>query len=66
MLLGVSDMINDPNLSSLLMPYGLGLVVAFIFTLLSYKYLTSLVKKGKLLYFSIYCLLLGIGILIFL
>lgn len=66
MLLGVSDMIHDPNLSSLLMPYGFGLVVAFIFTLISYKYLTSLVKKGKLLYFSIYCLLLGIGILIFL
>lgn len=65
MVLGISDMISDPALSSLILPYAMGLVVAGIVTFASYRYLTSFIKKGKLIYFSIYCLLLALTVLIF-
>lgn len=65
MILGISDMISDPNISSLLLPFSLGLITAGIITYLSYRYLTEFVRKGKLIYFSVYCLLLAFTILLF-
>ena len=65
MILGVKDLLECPNLTSLLMPYTLGIIVAGIITLLSYKWLANWVKKGKLWYFAIYCLLLASFIFIY-
>ena len=65
MVLGVSDLLNSGNLVRLLLPYSLGVIIAGTITLLSYKWLASWVKKGKLQYFSIYCLLLAIFIFIY-
>lgn len=65
MILGAKDIITSPNLSSLLLPYSLGVVIACVITYFSYEWLSNWVKKGKLQYFSIYCLLLAIFIFIY-
>lgn len=65
MLLGVSDMIEAGNLSSLAIPYLCGLVSACIVTYFTYKWLTNLVQKGKLWKFSIYCVCLALFIFIY-
>ena len=65
MLLGVSDLVASGNLTTLLLPYLLGLASALIVTYFTYKWLSELVKKGKLWKFSIYCLLLAIFIFIY-
>jgi len=65
MILGVSDLINNPNLSSLLLPYGIGMVIAGVITYFSYEWLSSWVKKGRLAYFSVYCLFLAAFIFIY-
>jgi len=65
MLLGVVDLIQLSNISELILPYALGMMVSLIVTLFSYKWLSEWVKKGKLWKFSIYCLLLAIFIFIY-
>lgn len=65
MLLGTIDLLKTPNISSLLLPYTVGLIISLIITFFSYNWLTNWVKRGKLWYFSIYCLTLSIFILIF-
>ena len=63
--LGVLDMVEAGNIQSLLLPYGLGLLAATIVTYLSYQWLSSLVQKGRLWKFSIYCLCLGLFVLFY-
>lgn len=65
MVLGVSDLVNAGNLIKMLLPYSLGIAIAGTITLLSYRWLASWVKRGKLQYFSFYCLLLAIFIFIY-
>ena len=65
MALGVFDIIEAGNLSSLLMPYTLGMIAAGIVTFFSYKWLSEWVKKGQLWKFSLYCLLLVMFIFIY-
>lgn len=63
--LGVKDMLNAANMPSLILPYAIGMVIALVITLFSYEWLSNAVKKGKLVYFSIYCLLLAAFIFIY-
>jgi undecaprenyl-diphosphatase len=65
MILGVKDLLEAPNLNTLVLPYTLGMIAALIVTYFSYKWLSDWVKKGKLWKFSIYCLLLGIFVLFY-
>ena len=65
MILGVSDLTNSVEFSSLMIPYIAGMIAALIVTYFSYKWLSNLVKKGKLLKFSIYCVILSIFIFIY-
>lgn len=65
MLLGVKDLINTANISSLILPYTLGMIASGIVTYFSAKWFINIMKKGKLWYFSIYCLIVGILVLLF-
>lgn len=65
MILGVSDLTNSVEFSNLIIPYIAGMIAALIVTYFSYKWLSNLVKKGKLLKFSIYCVILSIFIFIY-
>lgn len=63
MILGVKDLANMDT--SVMLPYFIGMSLAFLVTFISYKWLSSIVKNGKLIYFSIYCLLLSLFIFIY-
>ena len=65
MILGIKDLLEASNLNALIFPYTLGMIAAGIVTYFSYQWLSNWVKKGKLWKFSIYCLLLGIFVLIY-
>lgn len=65
MVLGVSDLLQVGNLSSIAIPYLCGLVAACIVTYFTYKWLSELVQKGKLWKFSIYCICLALFIFIY-
>ncbi len=65
MLLGVTDLVEAGNLTTLLVPYLSGMAAACIVTYFTYKWLTELVRKGKLWKFSIYCICLALFIFIY-
>ena len=62
-ILKAKDLIATPT--SLLFPYLCGMLMALIVTYFSYKWLSNMVKNGKLWKFSIYCMCLAIFILIY-
>lgn len=64
-ILGVSDLANTSELSSMLVPYLAGMIAAGMVTFFSYKWLSNLVKKGSLWKFSIYCVILALFIFIY-
>jgi len=65
MFLGIIDLINTPNISNLIIPYLIGMIVSFIVTYITTKWFISIVKKGKLIYFSLYCLIVGLIVILF-
>lgn len=60
MFLGVSDLISSGNLSELLIPYIVSMIAAGIVTYFAAKLFIDIMKKGKLIYFSIYCFIVGL------
>lgn len=66
MILGVKDLLETTNLSSLILPYTFGMIASAILTYFSAKWFINIMKKGKLIYFSIYCLIVGLLVLLFL
>ena len=66
MILGIKDMIESGNLSSLWLPYLLGMIVSGVLTYFSIKLVSKIVKENKLIYFVFYCLILGTLTLLFL
>lgn len=65
MLLGVLDIAKTGSLSKVFLPYSVGLLLSLLATLVSYKFLSNIVKKGKLIIFALYCLILSLSIFIF-
>lgn len=65
MLLGVKDFITVGIVFSLLGYYVVGMVFAFAFTLIAYKWLTNVVEKGKLWHFSLYLFFIAIFTIIY-
>ena len=64
-ILGLSDIIKINNID-LFIPYLLGIIFSFIVSFFTLKWFREFVQKGKLIYFSIYCLIIGILSLLFL
>lgn len=60
MVLGISDLINAGNLNELFIPYIVSMIAAGIVTYYAAKLFIDIMKKGKLIYFSIYCFIVGI------
>lgn len=59
------DVIKSGIASNLLLGYFLGMVAAGIVTYFTYKWLSEIVKNGKLWKFSIYCVLVALFIFIY-
>lgn len=64
-ILGVKDVIEVGISSSMLIYYIIGMIFSGIFTLLTYKILSDIVKRGKLWKFSIYLFIVGILVLLY-
>ena len=68
MLLKIKDLISEPAIASEVSISSLtvGFLAAFIAGVAACTWMINLVKKGKLIYFAIYCILVGIIVLLFL
>lgn len=63
--MGIMDFISTPASTNLLLPYTFGMLASLFVTYFTYKWLSNIVKKGKLWKFSIYCFLLSLFIFIY-
>ena len=65
--LNIIDIIKDPALLGGIgfVPLAVGFLAAFISGCLACKFMINLVKKGKFIYFAIYCAIVGIATIIF-
>ena len=64
-VLGVSDFLNEPNKVDLAIPYLAAFIATLIMTYFALKWFMGIMKKGKLVYFTYYCFLVGTLLLIF-
>lgn len=65
-LLGISDLITLATTSSIWIYYVISAVIAGLFTFICTKWFAKIVKQGKLIYFSIYCVIVGLLVILFL
>ena len=65
-LLGIKDLLELSISSSTWVLYIIAAIVAGIFTYIFTKWFAKIVKEGKLIYFSIYCLIVGLLVLVLL
>ena len=63
--LSAIDVVKEGIDSSLLLSYALGFGAAFVATYFTYKWLSNIVKEGKLWKFSIYCIAVALFVLIY-
>lgn len=65
-VLGLKDLL-DANLNlEIILLYFISMMVSLLFTYICTKWFKKIVTNGKLIYFSIYCLIVGILVIIFL
>lgn len=65
-VLGLKDLFELSISSSLWVLYVIAAILAGIFTYIFTKWFASIVRNGKLIYFSVYCLILGLVVILFL
>lgn len=65
-ILGIKDLLEMSVSSKEWIYYILATLVAGILTYITTKWFSKVVKEGKLIYFSIYCLIVGLLVIIFL
>lgn len=65
MSLSIFDLINS-NINTLLIPYIIGMICAYIVTYFSIRWFKDILRKNKLIYFVYYCLIIGIITVLFL
>lgn len=64
-LLGVKDMAQTPDIGTYVLPYSLGFIASAIVSYFTLRWFKNAVKNGKLIYFSLYCLVIGTLVLLF-
>ena len=65
-LLGMKDLLEIDISKTELLLYILSILLAFTFTYIATKWFSKIVKEGKLVYFSIYCLIVGLLVIVLL
>ncbi|TRZ40565.1 UDP pyrophosphate phosphatase [Niallia circulans] len=64
-ILGFSDFLGEPNKAELALPYLSAFIATLIMSYLAMKWFMGIMKKGKLVYFTYYCFIVGALLLIF-
>ena len=65
-LLEISDLSGASLNGNLILCYALSTLAAFICTFLVIKWFRKIVREGKIWYFSVYCLVAGLLVILFL
>jgi len=65
-ILGIKDLFEANLTLTQYMYYGISMIMAFIFTYIGTIWFRNIVKNGKLIYFVVYCIIVGSLIIIFL
>lgn len=65
-ILGVKDLFDMTISTGDMILYIIAALMALIFTYIFTKWFSKIVKEGKLIYFSIYCVILGLIVILFL
>ena len=65
-ILGIKDLCEANLTLTQYMYYGISMIMAFIFTYIGTIWFRNIVKNGKLIYFVVYCIIVGSLIIIFL
>ncbi|WP_066187067.1 MULTISPECIES: undecaprenyl-diphosphate phosphatase [Gracilibacillus] len=60
MVLSIGDVIHDPNIQTLWIPYVIAFIAALIATYFALRWFMNIMAKGNLKYFAIYCFIVGI------
>lgn len=66
MILGVKDLIEANISSSLWITYFVAMIISGVITYITTHWFNGILKKGKLIYFVIYCLIVGTLVILFL
>ncbi|PWA09726.1 UDP pyrophosphate phosphatase [Pueribacillus theae] len=64
-LLSVTDIASDPDLSTLFIPYAAAFIASIVASYFALRWFMGIMERGNLVYFSIYCFIVGIAVLIF-
>lgn len=65
-ILGIKDLMEMSISNSTFILYVIAAILSGMFTYIFTKWFGKIVKEGKLIYFSVYCLILGIVVILFL
>ncbi|WP_423409699.1 undecaprenyl-diphosphate phosphatase [Heyndrickxia sp. MSNUG] len=65
MILGFSDIVKDPYLKELALPYVLAFFASLIASYFSLKWFMNIMARGNLKYFAIYCFIVGALVIFF-
>ncbi|MGD6801581.1 undecaprenyl-diphosphate phosphatase [Rossellomorea vietnamensis] len=65
MLLGLSDLLADENLTERAIPYAVAFLGSLVASYFSLKWFMNIMAKGNLKIFAIYCVIVGAAVLIF-
>lgn len=65
MILSASDLLNDPNLNALVIPYTVAFLGSLVASYFSLKWFMGIMARGNLVYFAIYCFIVGPLVLVF-
>lgn len=64
-VLSYKDIVNDPLFSANFIPYTLAFITSIITTYFALKWFIDVMKKGKLIIFTYYCLVVGTAVVIY-
>lgn len=64
-ILSVKDILDDPNIYTVLIPYIIALMTAALATYFALKWFIRIMMSGKLIYFTYYCSIAGVLIVLF-
>ncbi|WP_430791478.1 undecaprenyl-diphosphate phosphatase [Virgibacillus flavescens] len=65
-MMSIDEIIHDENINALAIPYVLAFAASIIATYFSLKWFMNIMARGNLKYFSFYCFVVGILVIIFL
>ncbi|WKA60360.1 undecaprenyl-diphosphate phosphatase [Planococcus shenhongbingii] len=64
-VLGFTDFLDEPDKAALAIPYTAAFVATLFMTYFALRWFMGIMKSGKLVYFTYYCFLVGILLLVF-